>query len=126
MANLCGYRQCNGAENGATIGSGFASAFREEVDGLMMPLVHPGELITCPEGHVVAEVLALVPGLDEPGSVRAGLWRRGCCVNWQVRLRRAVLAPGRLAREQSRLAESPRADRKGRPHEWPSLSLKRY
>ena len=43
----------------------------------MMTLVRPGELITCQNGHIVAEVLPQVRGFDYPGSVRAGLWRPG-------------------------------------------------
>jgi hypothetical protein len=44
-----------------------------------MVLICPGELITCEEGHVVAEVLTAE--IDNSGAVRAGLWRRGTRVS---------------------------------------------
>lgn len=42
-----------------------------------MRLIQPAELITCAEGHVIAEVLAVVSGVDDPDLVRVGLWRPG-------------------------------------------------
>lgn len=42
-----------------------------------MRAIHPGELITCLEGHVVGEVLPPFTVARDPDTVRVGMWRPG-------------------------------------------------